>query len=149
MCMSAVMACGVSKQKLTASDAAADDNFGISVSIDGDTAVIGAFGDDDNGSYSGSAYVYVRSNGVWSEQQKLTASDGAESDYFGHSVSIDGDTAVIGAYADDDNGRDSGSAYVYVRSNGVWSEQQKLTASDGADNDLFGVKRLDLRATRL
>ena len=54
-----------------------DDDFGYSVSIDGDTAVIGAYGDDDNGSDSGSAYVYVRSNGVWSEQQKLTASDGA------------------------------------------------------------------------
>ena len=54
--------------------------------------------DDDNGSNSGSAYVYVRSNGVWSEQAKLTASDGAEDDYFGISVSIDGDTAVIGAY---------------------------------------------------
>ena len=88
--------------------------------------------------YSGSAYVYVRSNGVWSEQQKLTASDGASSDDFGLSVSIDGDTAVIGAYGDDDNGSNSGSAYVYVRSNGVWSEQQKLTASDGASSDDFG-----------
>ena len=76
------------------------DVFGYSVSIDGDTAVIGAYGDDDNGSYSGSAYVYVRSNGVWSEQAKLTASDGAASDRFGYSVSIDGDTAVIGAYFD-------------------------------------------------
>ena len=66
--------------------------------------MIGAYVDDDNGSNSGSAYVYVRSNGVWSEQQKLTASDGAASDYFGYSVSIDGDTAVIGAYDDDDNG---------------------------------------------
>ena len=57
MCMCAVMACGVSKQKLTASDGAADDSFGYSVSIDGDTAVIGAHGDDDNGCDSGSAYV--------------------------------------------------------------------------------------------
>ncbi|MDB4453702.1 thrombospondin type 3 repeat-containing protein [Pseudomonadales bacterium] len=126
------------QQKLTASDGAADDHFGISVSIDGDTAVIGAYGDDDNGTNSGSAYVYVRSNGVWSEQQKLTASDGAEIDLFGGSVSIDGDTAVIGARLDDDNGNDSGSAYVYVRSNGVWSEQQKITASDGSENDRFG-----------
>ena len=82
--------------------------------------------------------MYVRSNGVWSEQAKLTASDGASNDYFGCSVSIDGDTAVIGASRDDDNGIDSGSAYVYVRSNGVWSEQQKLTASDGAASDEFG-----------
>ncbi|MDB4456223.1 thrombospondin type 3 repeat-containing protein [bacterium] len=126
------------QQKLTASDGAYDDQFGISVSIDGDTAVIGAHYDDDNGSGSGSAYVYVRSNGVWSEQAKLTASDGAWSDNFGYSVSIDGDTAVIGAGYDDDNGNNSGSAYVYVRSNGVWSEQAKLTASDGPGSDNFG-----------
>ena len=113
------------QQKLTASDGALLDSFGSNVSIDGDTAVIGAHGDDDNGSLSGSAYVYVRSNGVWSEQQKLTASDGAGDDDFGNSVSIDGDTAVIGALHDDDNGSNSGSAYVYVRSNGVWSEQAK------------------------
>ena len=124
--------------KLTASDGAAGDNFGYSVSIDGDTAVISARFDDDNGSNSGSAYVYVRSNGVWSEQAKLTASDGAADDYFGNSVSIDGDTVVIGAYFDDDNDYNSGSAYVYVRSNGVWSEQAKLTASDGASSDSFG-----------
>ena len=93
--------------------------------------------------------MYVRSNGVWSEQAKLTASDGAAGDNFGTSVSIDGDTAVIGAYADDnDNDNDygsdfSGSAYVYVRSNGVWSEQAKLSASDGDFEDLFGMERLD------
>ena len=86
--------------------------------------------------------MYVRSNGVWSEQQKLTASDGASSDHFGISVSIDGDTAVIGAYGDDDNGSYSGSAYVYVRSNGVWSEQQKLTASDGAADDCLASASL-------
>ena len=124
------------QQKLTASDGEAYDQFGWSVSIDGDTALIAAYGD---GSYSGSAYVYVRSNGVWTEQAKLTASDAATtSDYFGYSVAIDGDTAVIGAYWDDDNGSNSGSAYVFVRSNGVWSEQQKLTASDGAAGDYFG-----------
>ncbi|MDB4453090.1 hypothetical protein N9145_02795 [bacterium] len=121
--------------KLTASDGSSGDSFGVSVSIDGDTAVIGAYRDE---VYSGSAYVYVRNNGVWSEQQKLTASDGTERDYFGYSVSISGDTAVIGASRDDDNGSNSGSAYVYVRSNGVWTEQQKITASDGAPDDYFG-----------
>ena len=96
------------QQKLTASDGWPGDSFGINISISGDTAVISAFNDDDNGSGSGSAYVYVRSNGVWSEQQKLTASDGAEYDNFGWSVSIDGDTAAIGAFRDDDNGKDIG-----------------------------------------
>ena len=123
------------ENKLTASDGAAEDYFGRSVSIDGDTVVIGAALDDDNGIDSGSAYVFVRSNGMWSEQAKLIASDGAYQDYFGQSVSIDGDTVVIGVPEDDDNGSKSGSAYVYVRSNGVWSEQAKLTASDGALND--------------
>ena len=126
------------QQKLTASDGASSDYFGEYVSIDGDTAIIGAYRDDDNGSSSGSAYIFTRSNGVWSEQQKLTASDGASSDYFGIYVSIDGDTAIIGAYRDDDNGSDTGSAYIFTRSNGVWSEQQKLTASDGASSDYFG-----------
>ena len=120
MCLCVVMAYGVEQQKLTASDGALLDAFGRNVSIDGDTVLIGAHGDDDNGSLSGSAYVYVRSNGVWTEQQKLTASDAAGDDRFGNSVSIDGDTAVIGALHDNDNGSNSGSAYVYVRSNGVW-----------------------------
>ena len=99
------------ENKLTASDGAGSDNFGGSVSIDGDTAVIGAQGDElDN---LGSAYVYVRSNGVWSEQAKLTASDGAQYNQFGYSVSISGLTAVIGAPYKDSPAYQSGSAYVY------------------------------------
>ena len=83
--------------KLTASDAAVDDLFGFSVSVSGDTAVIGAFHDDDGGSDSGSAYVFTRSGGAWTQQAKLTASDAAAEDFFGYSVSVSGDTAVIGA----------------------------------------------------
>ena len=129
-----------SKQaKLRASDGASSDRFGYSVSISGDTVVIGVYGDDDNGSGSGSAYVYVRDGTTWSEQAKLTASDGAAEDWFGVSVSVSGDTAVIGAYLDDDHGSASGSAYVYVRDGSTWSEQAKLTASDGMANDLFGL----------
>ncbi len=126
------------QQKLTASDGAADDDFGFSAAISGDTLVVGAYQDDDNGSNSGSAYVYARSGGVWTEQQKLTASDGAAGDDFGYSVAISSDTLVVGAYQDDDNGSRSGSAYVYVRDAGVWAEQQKLTASDGFLFDQFG-----------
>ena len=125
--------------KITASDGAVSDHFGYSVSISGDTLVVGSRYDDDNGGNSGSAYVYVRSGGVWTVQQKLVASDGASGDYFGWSVAISGDTLVVGAKYDDDNGNDSGSAYVYLRSGGVWTEQQKLTASDGAAWDYFGV----------
>ena len=128
------------EQKLTASDAAAGDRFGQSVSVSGDMCVIGAWADADNGSYSGSAYVFRRaSDGTWSQEQKLTASDAVAEDRFGWSVSASGDVCVVGAYRDDDNGSNSGSAYVFRRgSGGTWSEEQKLTASDGAANDEFG-----------
>ncbi|MBI1317327.1 MAG: hypothetical protein GC168_00070 [Candidatus Hydrogenedens sp.] len=126
------------QQKLTASDAAASDLFGYSVSVSGDTAVLGAIRVDDGGTDAGSAYVYVRSGGVWTQQQKLTASDAAANDWFGYSVSVSGDTTVLGALRDDDGGSDSGSAYVYVRSGGVWTQQQKLSASDAAGGDGFG-----------
>jgi len=124
--------------KLLASDGAADDQFGQSVSLSGDTAVIGAWQDDDNGNESGSAYVFTRSDGVWTQQTKLLPSIGAADDLFGISVSLSGDTAVIGAVWDDDNGSDSGSAYVFTRSGGEWTQQAKLLASDGSADDWFG-----------
>jgi hypothetical protein len=124
--------------KLIASDGSAEDNFGISVSISGDYAIVGAFLDDDNGRDSGSAYIFKRDGTSWSEQAKLVASDGAADDYFGRSVSISGDYAIVGAYADDDNGSWSGSAYIFKRDGTSWSEQAKLVASDGAADDYFG-----------
>ena len=128
--------------KLTGSDGAADDNFGWSVAVDGDTAVVGAINDDDNGVNSGSAYVYIRQSGAWSQAAKLTASDGAPGDFFGHSVAVDGDTVVVGAYRDDENGLHSGSAYVFTKPATGWTTTSnfaaKLTASDGAAVDWFG-----------
>ncbi|MEM7531345.1 MAG: SdrD B-like domain-containing protein [Chloroflexota bacterium] len=125
------------QQKLLPSDGAANDQFGENVALDGDTALIGAYQDDDNGSNSGSAYVFTRSGNTWSQQQKLLPSDGAADDWFGYSLALDGDTLLIGAYEDDDNGTDSGSAYVFTRSGSTWSEQQKLLSSDGAADDRF------------
>ena len=128
-------------QKLLADDGAAGDEFGYRVSVSGDTAVIGAFLDDDKGGSSGSAYVFVRAaDGTWSQQAKLTANDGASGDWFGISVSISGDTAVIGAYNDFELGKGYfGSAYVFVRAaDGTWSQQAKLTAADGTNDDRFG-----------
>jgi hypothetical protein len=126
--------------KLTAGDGAPYDYFGNALGIDGDTAVIGAMGDDYNEMPSGSAYVFTRDGGgSWSQQAKLTASDGAAEDWFGLSVTVNGDTALIGAPFDDDNGSFSGSAYVFTRDGGSWSEQAKLTASDGAPYDYFGT----------
>lgn len=127
--------------KLLAGDGASEDVFGYSVGLDGDTAVFGAWGDDDNGGNSGSAYVFTRAAGVWSEQQKLTASDGEGGVSFGFVVAVDGDTVVVSAWLDDDNGDNSGSIYVFTRSAGVWTEQLKLLASDGRAEDHLGYFR--------
>ena len=123
--------------KLTASDATAADNFGISVSVSGDTAVVGAFRDDDHGFQSGSAYVFTRTGTTWSEQAKLTASDATAAAHFGWFVSVSGDTAVVGAPIHDGS-ENKGAAYVFTRNGTTWSEQAKLTASDGEAFDTFG-----------
>ncbi len=115
-----------------------DDRFGWSVSLLGDVLVVGDPYDDDNGVNSGSAYVFTRSNGSWSYSAELPISDGVAYAGFGHSVSISGSTVVVGAYADDDKGGYSGSAYIFERSGANWPLQQKITASDGAQYDNFG-----------
>ena len=131
------------EQKAIASDGIDGDYFGWSVAVDGDTAVIGGYGDDDNGSMSGSAYVFIRIGGVWKQQAKLTPSDGKSKDYFGWSVSVDGDTAVIGAYAQDNNNSDSdydcGAAYIFTRSGGVWRQEAKLAAGGRATHFGYAV----------
>ncbi len=128
----------VETAKLLASDGAAFDNFGYSVAVNGDTAIIGARWNNDNGPNSGSAYVFIRSGSVWTQQAKLLPGDGAEDDEFGYSVSISGDTAIIGAYLDDDNGNNSGSAYVFTRTGGIWTLQAKLLPDDGEEEERFG-----------
>ena len=128
----------IGQVKILASDGAEGDDYGWSVSISGDYAIVGAYMDDDSGSASGSAYIYKRSGTIWSEQAKLTASDGAVDDNFGWSVAISGDYAVVGAYGNSDNGALSGSAYVYMRSGSIWSQQAKLLPSDGSVDDHFG-----------
>ena len=127
--------------KLTAADGAALDDFGNSVALSGDRAIVGAYLDYDNGSRSGSAYVFERAaGGGWSEVAKLTAADGADRDYFGGSVALSGDRAIVGVSGDDDNGFSSGSAYVFERAaGGTWSEVAKLIAADGKDGDQFGA----------
>jgi hypothetical protein len=125
--------------KLVASDAAAADQLGASVALEGDTAVVGTIEDDDHGDRSGSAYVFVRSGTSWTQQAKLTPTDGATADQFGVSVSVSGNTAVVGTWGDDDLGNSSGSAYVFVRSGTSWTQQAKLLAGDGAAADQFGV----------
>ena len=137
--------CGVActeSGKLTASDAAVDDYFGVSVAVSGTIAVIGAAEDDDAGSASGSAYYFDLSScgAACTEDGKLTASDAAGSDSFGGRVAVSGTTAVVGAYRNDGAGNDSGAAYYFDFSScgAACTESGKLTASDAAANDLFG-----------
>jgi len=125
--------------RLTASDGDRDDYFGYSVSLSGDCALIGTSGDDDNGTDAGSAYIFRREGTAWTQEAKLTASDGAVEEYFGYSVFLSGDYALIGACVDDDNGPSSGSAYIFRREGTTWTEEAKVTASDGAAGDVFGV----------
>lgn len=122
-------------QKVSASDLTDDDSFGVSVAMDGDTAVIGAeFAEIGRDRDAGSAYVFTRVNGVWSESKQLIASDKSSIDYFGSSVAIDGDTIVVGAR----NADGGGAAYVFARSNGAWSEQAKLVADVRVPRESFG-----------
>ncbi len=124
---------------LSAGDGVANDSLGGNVALSGDTAVAGAIGHDEKGDNAGAAYVFGRSGNVWTHEVKLTAADGYEGDAFGQSIAIDGDTMVIGAPHDDDNGDGSGSAYVFLRKGGIWKQQAKLVSSDGAAGDLFGI----------
>jgi len=147
---------------LKASNTNALDQFGRSVAIDGDTIVVGAKsessnatgvnGDQDNNiaSASGAAYVFVRSNGSWSQQAYLKASNTGFVDQFGISVAIDGDTVAIGAPSEDSNATgingdqtnnlasDSGAVYVFVRNGGSWSQQAYIKASNTDAADKFG-----------
>lgn len=134
-------------KKLTASDGAAGDWFGGRVSRHGDVLVVAAAGDDDGGHSSGAAYVFERNAGGvdnWGEVKKLTASDAVAGDQFGQfSVAAHGDVIVVGAtYKDGGAGETSGAAYVFERDAGGagnWGEVKKLTASDAAAGDRFGV----------
>ncbi len=147
---------------LKASNTGAVDQFGYPVAVSGDTLVVGALGEDssatgvngnqaDNSfSSAGAAYVFVRSGGVWSQQAYLKASNTGGGDAFGVSVAVIGDTVVVGAQGEDssatgvdgnqaDNSAfQSGAAYVFVRSGGVWCQQAYLKASNTGGGDLFG-----------
>jgi len=127
--------------KLTATDAAAYDYFGYAVALDGDTALVGARGDDLTGANdAGSVYVFVRTDGVWTEAAKLTANDAAAGDRFGTAVALEGNIALIGADLDDHlGGTDAGAAYVFAYAGGVWTEQLKLGVGQAGGGNHFGV----------
>ena len=137
---------------LKPSNTDANDNFGSSVAVSGDTVVVGAPQEDStatgvNGNQgnaadlnfnSGAAYVFVRVGNSWSQQAYLKASTSGD-DRFGESVAISGHTVVIGAPADDSNGLiNPGAAYVFIRAGSTWSQQAFLTASNIGEDDFFG-----------
>ncbi|WP_164115775.1 FG-GAP repeat protein [Sphingorhabdus sp. Alg239-R122] len=126
--------------KLMASDGDADDAFGQNVAIFGDRIVIGAPHDDDKGDGSGSVYVFTRNGENWEQQAKLTARDGLTGDLFGISVALTHDTILVGADLHDERATNAGAAYVFVQSGNKWVQQAKLTAADGAETDIFGVR---------
>ncbi len=121
--------------KLTPSDLGEGDWFGEAVSVSGDTVVIGAASRGE----TGSAYVFTRTGATWAQQATLSPSDIMAGDHFGFSVALSGDTAVVGALGDDDNGDGSGSAYIFTRTGATWTQQTKLTPTDGAVYDGFGT----------
>jgi hypothetical protein len=122
--------------QLTANDGALNDFFGSAVAVSGDTALIGAEGDDP----SGAAYVFTRTGVNWAQQTKLKASDDSSIfSRFGGSVALSGNTALVGAYLSEITGESNqGAAYLYTRSGSTWTQQQRLLAGNGQAGDEFG-----------
>lgn len=130
----------IQEAKLIASDGATGDIFGISVAIYGDTVVVGAW-EDTVGAHikQGSAYIFIRNGTTWTQQAKITATDGAANSLFGVSVDINGETVIVGAHYADINGHtDQGAAYIFVRNGTTWTQQAQLIANDGIAGATFG-----------
>jgi len=154
----------VQQAYLKASNTDAGDGFGVSLALDGDTLVVGAYAEDSaatgiNGNQAdnsaanaGAAYVFVRSGSTWSQQAYLKASNTDEGDGFGYRVAIDATTVVISARGEDSGAMgvnndqanndkvDAGAAYVFVRSGSTWSQQAYLKASNTDADDGFGQR---------
>ncbi len=131
---------GVWTQQQTLMPTPDTNSFGNSVAIEGDTAIVGAptASLDSNFNEEGAAYVFVRSAGVWTQQQMLTSPSPDVSAEFGISVGISGQSVIVGAPVDNNGAPFTGAAYVFTRSGVTWSLQQRITPSDGATADRFG-----------
>ena len=147
---------------LKASNTNANDIFGYTVAVSGDTVVVGAPGEDsavngvggdpndNSASYAGAAYVFVRNGATWTPQAYLKASNSEGNDVFGGSVAVDGNTIVVGASQEDsaasvvggnqndNSAANAGAAYVFVRSGATWTQQAYLKASNSGAGDQFG-----------
>ena len=133
---------------LTHSTRASGDNFGVAIAInkDGDEVVVGASGDDDRGSNSGTAWIFSRSGSTWTEQQKLMPSDIPSSAQFGIHVAMNynGDTIAITSSQDDVTQTESGAVYIYTKSGGTWSQQAKIKADTPINGESLGNGGLSL-----
>lgn len=127
--------------KLTSPQAIPDNaRLGRAVDIDGDTIVLGApFARTGEGNDSGAAAVFTRSAGVWTQERWITGSDSADLDAFGYQVRVDGDLIAVSAPANDELASDSGAAYIFTRSGGLWAEQTKLLAPDADTDHEYGL----------
>ena len=147
---------------IKASNPGSGDRFGSTIALSGDTLVIGTPQEDSNAtgvggsqadnsaSGSGAVYVLTRTGGVWTQQAYLKASNTGASDSFGSSLALSGDTLVVGAFSEDSNATgiggnqadnsalNSGAAYVFTRTGGVWTQQAYLKASNTEASDSFG-----------
>ena len=153
---------------IKAVNAGADDLFGYSNSISGDTIIVGAYEEDSNqttitngatassnnsNSNSGAAYVFKRTGSVWAQEAYLKASNAGNGDQLGISLGISGDTIVVGAYGESSNQTTitnaasvssdssllgSGAAYVFKRANSTWAQEAYLKASNAGADDVFG-----------
>lgn len=141
--------------KLTATDKVAGDFFGSAVALNSDSSriVIGASSADVGAVDTGAAYIFTRSGSMWTQEAKLTASDRAAGDLFGRFASINSDATrvAVSSYLSDSGGIvNSGGVYIFSRSGTVWTQEAKITASDKAVNDNFGISiSLDSTATRI
>jgi hypothetical protein len=125
---------------LKSSNPSSNDQFGISVAIDKDSVVVGAHLEDTSFWESGAAYVFVREQGLWSQQAMLKASNVQNHMKMARSVDIHGDTVVAGSTKEDTTARDSGAAYVFIRDNhGSWSQQAQLKAANAQAFDQMGL----------
>ena len=133
-------AVGQTAQIIAAPTGGAQDQFGASVAVSGDTAIVGApYNDPNSVGDQGAAYIFINNSGTWTEQTRLIGSNGGAGDNFGNSVGISGNTVVVGAYHSKVGSNSvQGSVYIFTRSNGTWSQQARIAAADGAANDNFG-----------
>jgi hypothetical protein len=138
----------VKETKIVAPNGKPSDLFGFSMAMSGDTIIMGTPYEDSVAQDAGAAYVFVRTNGVWTFEQKLVAPDFGAGGWFGYAVAIDGNKAIIGAPRANGNTLGAGATYVFLRTNGMWIALPKLSATDGKPGDMFG-QSVDISGTSI